>query len=149
MSTATTLKKVAVLAIVVGNNDEPVFLKDLKAPAAHLGSGELHPDEYLYHFLLHSSLDLLADKQWVNTNMFLGVVETFREYSVSAWITLSGTKLLLLHHGHTELQVKNFFREVHQVWIKQAMNPLQPREGQITSLGFDVKVTGLATRHLI
>jgi hypothetical protein len=143
---AANTKKVAVFAIVIGDSDEPVFLQDLTPTPPALG--EMATDDYLYHFLLHSSLDMVVEKQWTNPNLFLGVVETFREYSVSAWVSVSGAKLLLLHHGHGETNIKGFLKEAHALWVKQAVNPLQAREASIDNAALKLRVQGVAAKYL-
>jgi len=144
MSSST--KRVAVLAIVVENNDEPIYLKDLRGVA---GEDPNNADEYLFQFILHSSLDMVSEKQWQTPSLYLGVVETFREYSVSAWITASGTRILLLHRGYTEATVKNFLKGVHVLWVRAALNPLMDREDRISSTVFDNKLNALTQKVLV
>jgi hypothetical protein len=142
-----TAKRVAVLAIVVGDNDEPVYLKDLKTFASS-DDGTSNMEEYLYHFVLHSSLDMVSEKQWQTQSSYLGVVETFREYSVSAWVGVSGVKLLLLHRGLTELAVKSLLKGVHLLWLRIAANPLHDREEAISGPAFDTRLAAISVRYL-
>jgi hypothetical protein len=147
MSSSSNSKKVAILAIVVGNNDEPIFLKDLRGVGQNPDDIN-NSDEYLFQFILHSSLDMVSERQWQSSNIYLGVVDTFREYSVTAWISVSGVKFLLLHRGHSEPSIKAFLKTLHTLWIKLALNPLQDRQETIINPAFDSRVLTLANKYL-
>ncbi|CAI6000891.1 unnamed protein product [Closterium sp. NIES-65] len=65
------------------------------------------------------------------------------------WGTLlERTKLLLLHDSRNEDGIKNFFQEVHELYIKVLMNPLHVPGSKIISTVFDARVRALAKRHL-
>lgn len=141
-------KKVMVLAVVVGDNDEPVFLKDLRL-AGQKDEGN-NIEEYLYHFVLHSALDAVAEKQWQLqlSQTYLGVVDTFREYSVSALVTVSGTKFLLLHRGLSDVNVRTFLKGAYAAWLRIAVNPLNDREESIDSAAFETKMLSISSKFL-
>jgi hypothetical protein len=143
---SASVRRVAVLAIVMGDQDDPVYVKDLKSSSAGTSEDGGNGEEYLYNFVLHSSLDMVGEKQWQLQNNYLGVVETFREYSVTAWVTTSGAKFLLLHRGLTEASIRNFLKSISHLWARIALNPLQERSEAIASQAFEAKVLHLAAR---
>lgn len=140
---ATKRDKIAILAIVPSNSDEPVYLKDLR--------GDESTDtesSHLFQFVLHASLDMVEEKQWQNPGLYLGTVENFRDNAVTAWISASGVKILLLHRAYPEQTVKNFLKAVHAVWVKTALNPLRDANDTIISPIFDAKIAAAALKWL-
>ena len=57
-------------------------------------------------------------------------------------------KLLLLHDAKNEENIKNFFTEVHEYYIKVLMNPFHKSDGKIASKAFDLKVKQLGKKYL-
>lgn len=49
---------------------------------------------------------------------FLRVVDKFNDLLVSVYATAGHTKLMLLHDSRNEDGIKNFFQEVHELYIK-------------------------------
>jgi len=85
---------------------------------------------------------------WVNDACFLRVVDKFDTSNVSAFVSVGGHYLLLLHEGKEEDQVQLFFREVHDVLSRYLLNPFVERDTTISSPDFDAKITYLAKRIL-
>ncbi|KAL4742271.1 Sedlin [Aspergillus similis] len=54
---------------------------------------------YMTQFIIHSSLDMLEEAQWMGGNMYLKHIDTYPPASayISAFLTPSGTRFLLLH----------------------------------------------------
>ncbi|CAI5953849.1 unnamed protein product [Closterium sp. NIES-64] len=77
------------------------------------------------------------------TARHLKAVDKFNDLLVSVY-----TKLLLLHDSRNEDGIKNFFQEVHELYIKVLMNPLHVPGSKIISTVFDARVRALAKRHL-
>lgn len=67
---------------------------------------------------------------------------------ISAYVTPSGLRLLLLHENKNEDGIRAFFTEIHENLIKVVLNPFQSQFDRITSTGFDSKVKALAKRYL-
>lgn len=80
--------------------------------------------------------------------MHLGVVDRFNNLNVSAFSTACRTRFLLLHDGRSDESVKNFFRGVHELYIKAALNPFFLPAAKITSSEFNTKVRQLAKLYL-
>ncbi|KAL4917198.1 Sedlin [Aspergillus aurantiobrunneus] len=54
---------------------------------------------YMTQFIIHSSLDMLEEAQWMGGNMYLKHIDAYPPASayISAFLTPSGTRFLLLH----------------------------------------------------
>ncbi|RJE25158.1 hypothetical protein PHISCL_02497 [Aspergillus sclerotialis] len=55
--------------------------------------------QYMNQFVIHSSLDIVEEAQWMNGNMYLKHIDTYPPAAayISAFLTPSGTRFLLLH----------------------------------------------------
>jgi len=67
---------------------------------------------------------------------------------VSAYVTPGGAYLLLLHDGKNEDAVRGFFIDVHEVYVKQMLNPFASFDTMIVSQQFDTHVRAAARRFL-
>ena len=79
---------------------------------------------------------------------YLRIVDKFNDQNVFAYVTAGHIKFLLLHEGRNEEAVRNFFLEVHELYVKLVMNPFYEHDTPITSPTFDRAVHALARRHL-
>ncbi|KAI9370577.1 Sedlin [Aspergillus egyptiacus] len=54
---------------------------------------------YMTQFIIHSALDMLEEAQWLSGNLYLKHIDTYPPASayISAFLTPSGTRFLLLH----------------------------------------------------
>lgn len=73
---------------------------------------------YLAQFIIHSALDMVERRQTVAPYPYLKVVDKFNDQVVSAYLTSGGVKFMLLHDNRHEDAVGNFFREVHELYVK-------------------------------
>lgn len=97
-------------------------------------SGRPH---YLYHFVLHASLDAMDDVEWTQKQAFLGVIDRFNNLQVSGYIVPGNRlRLLLLHDGKSEEMVKTFFRGVHYLLVPRMLNPFFLPKERISSADF-------------
>ncbi|CAI5498541.1 unnamed protein product [Closterium sp. Naga37s-1] len=123
--------------VIVGRNDCPLY-------DAELGTAPRRDEAaHLHQFILHGAMDIVQDAVWATNNMHLKAVDKFNDLLVSVY-----TKLLLLHDSRNEDGIKNFFQEVHELYIKVLMNPLHVPGSKIISTVFDARVRALAKRHL-
>ncbi|GES66231.1 Trafficking protein particle complex subunit 2/Sedlin [Aspergillus terreus] len=55
--------------------------------------------QYMNQFIIHSSLDIVEEAQWMNSNMYLKHIDTYPPAAayISAFLTPSGARFLLLH----------------------------------------------------
>ncbi|KAG0588577.1 hypothetical protein M758_2G208300 [Ceratodon purpureus] len=128
--------------VIVSRNDSPIYESEVgtapkKDEAAHL-----------HQFILHASLDIVQDVVWNTNNMFLKLVDKFNDLLVSVYVTAGHTRLMLLHDSRNEDGIKNFFQEVHELYIKMLLNPLYVPGSRITSPFFDTRVRALARKYL-
>ena len=73
-----------------------------------------HVDE----LVLHAALDLVDELMWTTSAMALKVVDQINDQLVSAFVTASGAKFLLLHETRNDDTIKAFFHEVHELYVK-------------------------------
>ena len=57
-------------------------------------------------------------------------------------------KFLLLHDSKVEDAIRQFFTDVHEVYVKTLMNPFYEVDMRITSVVFDAKVRAAAKKYL-
>ena len=81
--------------------------------------------------------------------MYLKVIDKVNQQYVSVFMTAGSIKFLLLHSGKGEVEIKNFFHEVYDFYVKHAMNPFYKYDTPITSTEFDKRVRAVARRNLL
>lgn len=139
--------------VIVGPNDCPVYTADLSQLGGASSQSRQHRNDeqqHLYQFVLQASLDVIQETVWTSQNMFLKVVDTFNEYSVSAHVTAGRTKLLLLHDRHlrNEDGVRLFLAEVYDLYLRVMLNQLQMSSSKIVNeTAFDARVRSFAKKH--
>jgi trafficking protein particle complex subunit 2 len=150
--------------VLVGSK-EPLYKMELKSRKEE----SAHVDE----FLLHSALDIVDELMWTTQSMALKVVDKFNDQFVSAFVTATSVKFLLLHESRNEDTIRAFFHEVHELYLKVSalpgyfmgiwwgsllsplressqllMNPFYEYDTPITSEVFDARIKTLARRYL-
>lgn len=123
--------------------DRPVF--EATFPAALSGKHNI-----VEQLVLNAALDMLDEAQWTSKDMYLRVVDRYNDQLVSAFLTPSGFRFLLLHDGRHEDGVKPFFTDLHDLFTKTLLNPLydERNSAAITSTAFHDRVVVLARKHL-
>ncbi|AET39454.1 TRAPP subunit TRS20 Ecym_4400 [Eremothecium cymbalariae DBVPG len=89
-------------------------------------------------------------------NCYLSKVDHFYGLVITAYITYGNMKFVLIHGNNNSSAVssvddnvvKNFYQEVHELYIKTSMNPFYEVDRPITSPIFDSKVKALAKKYL-
>lgn len=122
-------------------------------------------------FILHSSLDIVEEVQWMQKELYLKTVDKFGGMMVSGFLTggsaywsptcelnslidnvmliqRTDIKLLLLHDTKAEEAIRQFFAEVQEVYVKTLMNPFYSVDQRITSVVFDARVRAAAKKYL-
>jgi trafficking protein particle complex subunit 2 len=102
---------------------------------------------HLRQFVLHAALDIVDELVWKSSALFLKTVDRYQNMYISAMVSPGNVRLLLLHEQRTdEGTVKQFFQDVHELYLKVLLNPFYQLNGPITSVSFDARVKGLARR---
>ncbi|RUS20951.1 trafficking protein particle complex subunit 2-like protein [Endogone sp. FLAS-F59071] len=128
--------------VIIGSKDNPVYEADL-APTSRPSSAADG-----IKFIIHSALDIVEEIQWNTNATYLKVVDKFNEFLISAFVSAGNTKFMLLHDTKSEDSIKNFFQDVHELYLKVLMNPFYEFNQPITNSYFDGKVRLIAKRFL-
>ena len=124
--------------------------------------------------MLHAALDAVEEAQWQSTAMHLSTVDKFNALQVgllavlraptprasqqrmaeaaacpqvSAFITAAQVKFLLLHDGKSDDTIKQFFKDVYEVYLRVMLNPFFNPGVRITSPAFTQRVRSIARTH--
>ena len=103
------------LFLIVGRN-EPLFAAEFNP--GNQASANSDSTTRQNYFVMHSALDLVDKETWTNSNMYLKVVDKVNHQLVSAFITASHVKFLLLHQGRSDDAIKFFFMECYELYVK-------------------------------
>lgn len=66
---------------------------------------------------------------------------------VYAFCTAGGARFLMLHDVRNEENVKNFFYEVHELYLRVVLSPFHSSRTPIASSVFDARVRAASRRH--
>ncbi|MCJ1421840.1 TRAPP subunit [Xylographa parallela] len=87
---------------IVGTKDNPIF--ELEFGTSKQGGDGIarFPTEarQLNPFIVHASLDIVEEVQWLNSQMYLKRVDHFASSHVSCFLTPASVKFMLLHLPH-------------------------------------------------
>eukprot|EP00013_Stygamoeba_regulata_P027055 CAMPEP_0177663542 /NCGR_PEP_ID=MMETSP0447-20121125/19974_1 /TAXON_ID=0 /ORGANISM="Stygamoeba regulata, Strain BSH-02190019" /LENGTH=139 /DNA_ID=CAMNT_0019169371 /DNA_START=33 /DNA_END=452 /DNA_ORIENTATION=+ len=136
------MSSVSTTFMIVGKDDTPLYEVDL-------GGGTSSRDQgaHLRQFVLHAALDVVDETVWKTSSLFLKTVDRYQNMYISALVSPGNVRLLLLHEQRTdEGTVKQFFQDVHELYLKVLLNPFYQLNSPITSVSFDARVKGLARR---
>ncbi|GAU96147.1 hypothetical protein RvY_07635-2 [Ramazzottius varieornatus] len=147
--------------VIVGHRDQPLF--EFEALKHDDSTSSIPREDYrhLCQFVVHAALDAveasLVGPQ--GSQMFFKNVDRFNEWSVSAFVTSSLIKFVLLHPVRDDSQsamrkeesdiIRNFFYAVYEIYMKLALNPFYELDSEISSRGFREKLHQLVKKHLL
>ncbi|KAJ3016776.1 hypothetical protein HKX48_003874 [Thoreauomyces humboldtii] len=136
--------------VIVGTRDNPLYEAEFGPASRGDGGGHQKKDEHkhLNQFIVHAALDVVDDLMWGTNAMYLKVVDKFNEWFISAYVTASGTRFMLLHDAPNQDGIRNFFQDTHELYIKTLLNPFTETNATLTSPTLDTKIRALARKWL-
>lgn len=127
------------MLFLIVSGTEPVYQMDS-------GSSRADDVQHLNEFVAHSSLDLVEHVTWTTSTTSLRAIDRFQDKFVSAFVTPGNIKLLLVHDGRNEDSIRQFFLDIHELYVKYLLSPFSDYNAPILSLAFDKRVRAIAKR---
>ncbi|GAA5857817.1 hypothetical protein JCM1840_000923 [Sporobolomyces johnsonii] len=120
------------------------------APSSGVGYGhKTGPNgRHVMQLVAHASLDVVEDVQWTNGGMYLKSIDKFHEWTVSAWLTPGGVKIILLHELKNDDGIRLFLQETWETYVKTLLNPFHELNAPIRNQTFDARIKASAKKHL-
>ncbi|BGP72526.1 Trafficking protein particle complex subunit 20 [Rhodotorula toruloides] len=103
---------------------------------------------HVMQLVAHASLDVVEDVQWTNGGMYLKSVDKFHEWTVSAWLTPGGVKIILLHELKNDEGIRLFLQDTWETYVKTLLNPFHELNAPIRNQTFDARIKASAKKHL-
>ncbi|VDN53460.1 unnamed protein product [Dracunculus medinensis] len=79
---------------------------------------------------------------------FLMVIDKFNEWYVSAFVTASRMRFIVLHNQKNDDGIRQFFQEIYEIYIKLSMNPFYTINSPINSQKFEQKAIFFGKKFL-
>eukprot|EP00051_Salpingoeca_urceolata_P035862 m.31731 g.31731 ORF g.31731 m.31731 type:complete len:147 (-) comp9826_c0_seq1:125-565(-) len=138
--------------VIVGPKDNPLFEQEFGPDAQSRASGDprqvSEDHRHLNQFVVHSALDVVDQLMWTTQQMTLKTVDKFNDWLVSAFVTAGSVRFMLLHDQRNDDGIKNFFTEIHELYVKALLNPFYELGTPISSGHFRSKVAIYARKFL-
>lgn len=115
---------------IINHNDSPIY------ELTHLLLDDTLP------FFINSSLDLIP---YSNDN-YLHKIDSINSLILYCYVTQSNIKLILVLNR--EINCKQFFQEIHDLYIKQLFNPFYSLNDALSSPLFDLGVRICVKKYL-
>ncbi|XP_017490077.1 PREDICTED: probable trafficking protein particle complex subunit 2 [Rhagoletis zephyria] len=122
--------------VIIGHNDNPIFEMEFTTVNKEMRKED---SRHLSQFIAHAALDLVDEHKWRTANMQLKSIDRFNQWSVSAYVTASQIRFIIVHDNKNDDGIKNFFNEMHETYIKHSMNPFYKINTPIKSPIFEKK----------
>ncbi|CAI5456275.1 unnamed protein product [Caenorhabditis angaria] len=131
---------------IIGHFDQPIFEMDF--PSSEKKSKENADTRHLNHYIGHAALDIVDEYALTTPQMYLKMVDKFNEWYVSAFVTASRIRFIMLHTQRSDEGIKQFFQEMYETYIKHSMNPFYQIDGHIDSPAFEQKAVLYGKKYL-
>jgi len=132
-----------VCVAVIGKANNPLYIK----------SFDLQVDSLKFHFIIHSSLDVVEEKiSSLNTkkspDLYLGMLCPSEDYRVFGYVTNTKNKLIVIvdDYDPKESEIKSFFKTFHSHVANALSNPFHTIDEQVTNKLFDREITQLVKK---
>lgn len=81
--------------------------------------------------------------------MYLKSIDKFNQWFVSAFVTASQARFIMVHDTRNDEGIKTFFNEMYEIFIKHTMNPFYAKDTAIKSTIFEKKAQISGKKHLV
>jgi len=132
--------------VIINEKDVALYEKEWSSTSLEK-QNDIQDRRHLNQLIAHAALDLVDEHIKMSTQMYLKRIDKFNEYIVSAFVTASGIRFLVLHDKHNDDAIRHFFVEVYEAFIKQSMNPMYKHGEKIYSVRFNHKVEAIGKRY--
>ena len=167
---------------IISPTDSPLFELTFGTWKGSSGDGVARfrngeTSRYMNQFIVHASIDVVEEVQWLSPNMWLKVIDNYAPTNshVSCFLTGSNVRFMLLHQPlaaptssagsrmstissnsvphnptspQTEEAIRQFMTEVYELWVKTTMNPFYRLGNQISSPVFRQRVVAAGRKWL-
>ena len=167
---------------IISPTDSPLFELTFGTWKGSVGDGVARfrngeTSRYMNQFIVHASIDVVEEVQWLSPNMWLKVIDNYAPTNshVSCFLTGSNVRFMLLHQPlaaptssagsrmstissnsvphnptspQTEEAIRQFMTEVYELWVKTNMNPFYRLGNQINSPVFRQRVVAAGRKWL-
>lgn len=132
--------------VIINEKDVALYEKEWSSTSSEK-QNDIQDRRHLNQLIAHAALDLVDEHIKTSPQMYLKRIDKFNEYIVSAFVTASGIRFLVLHDKHNDDAIRHFFIEVYEAFIKQSMNPMYKHGEKIYSVRFNHKVEAIGKRY--
>lgn len=91
----------------------------------------------------------MDEHKWKTPNMYLKSIDRFNQWFVSAFVTASQIRFIIVHDQKNDEGIKNFFNEMYETYVKYSMNSFYKINTPIKSPTFEKKAQLYGRKYLL